>query len=164
MTIALRSTVHDTPSFCRWVARARARDTVVYHIGNLGPDRLESDPLHQLAETILLLQETGYIVGAQHRTRIATIDGWTYLATRTGGGWAPGSVLSGRIDAMLFRALAAIRDRDADISAGRAVRNALSIPDNAANSILERLKAQQWVEPAPIKGWQLSTAGHRLLL
>lgn len=164
MTLALRNTVHDTPSFCRWVARARARDTVIYHIGNLGTERAENPGLNMLAETVLILQETGFIVGARHRTQVPTIDGWTYLATRTGAGWAPASILRGRIDAILYRALAAVRDRDADFSAARAIRNALSIPDPAANAFLDRLKARNLIEPASQKGWQLSAAGHRLLL
>lgn len=164
MTLALRHTVRDTTAFCRWVVRARARDTVVYHIGNLGHDRAENPDLNMLAETVLLLQETGYVVGSQHRTRVPTIDGWTYFATRTGAGWAPVSVTRGRIDTINYRALASVRSRDLASSAARAIRNTLSIPDAAANVILEHLKEREWIEPAPQKGWQVSTAGHRMLL
>lgn len=163
MTIALRKTVTNTAAFCAWAASAAPKDYVIYHIGNLGLDRASNATLHDLAETILLLQGTGFVIGSQHPMRLAHIDGWSYVASRTGGGWAPKHLLAGDISATHHRALVGIRDRDAHMSAVRAARDALSCPDAMAADITAYLYARQWIEEAPGKGWQLSKPGHQIL-
>lgn len=104
------------------------------------------------------------LVGSQLPTQIAAIEGYTYFATRTGAGWAPRNLLAGEVTAEQWRALDALRGRDADISATRALRNALGMPDHVAANLLALLYAHGWVEPAPVKGWQISRVGERMLL
>lgn len=164
MTLAIRKTVADAKSFCTWAAGATAGDFAMYHIGELGRDRLSNPALHELAETVLILCETRYVVSAQHPIRLAHINGWSYIATRARGGWAPRAILHRDLNSTQFRALMAVRHRDAAMSANRAVRDALSCPDGAANDMLTYLHMSGWVEEAPGKGWNLSAAGLRMLM
>jgi hypothetical protein len=163
MTVALRKTVQDARGFCIWAATAPPRDFVIYHIGNLVSDRMVNKAVHDLAETVLLLQETKFVIGSQHPLRLAVLDGWSYVATRTGGGWAPKSLLHSRITATQYRALWALRNRDAAVSATRTIRDALSVPEINAGKILDDLKDRGWMEAATVKGWQVSIAGMRML-
>lgn len=45
-----------------------------------------------------------------------------------------------------------LHSRGADISATRALRNGLGVPDRAAVNLLELLQAKGRVEKAPVKG------------
>jgi len=161
---AFRKTVSDAAALCQWVAAAPAGDFVVYHIGNLVMDRLSNPVLHDLAETVFLLADSGYVIGAQYPIRLAGIMGATYTATRTGRGRAPQSVLHRRITAQTWRALQAVHHRDSWMSAHRGIRDALSCPDDMAADILAHLHASGWVvEASEGKGWVLSPDGIRML-
>lgn len=160
-----KKTVADVPSLCEWASLAPAGDFVVYHVGNLGADRAANPALHQLAETVLLLQETGWVVGSSIPLHLAGFMGTSYGVTRTGRGAAPMSVLSNRISAQLWYALRAVRDRDADYSAVRAIRDALSCSENHAADLMALLYAKGWVQAAEVgKGYELTPDGLRALL
>lgn len=164
MSIALRQTVADTRAFCTWAAGAPPGAVVMYHIGNIGADRIANAILHDLAETVRLLAMSGWVATHQHRISLAAIQGFSYVATRTGIGWAPQSLLHSRIRAAHYIALRAVQSRDPHMSARRAIRDAMSCPDSAAGAMLDVLKAAGWVEEAEIKGWAVSDAGHQMLL
>jgi hypothetical protein len=86
-----------------------------------------------------------------------------YYATRTGSGRAPKAIMFDQCDAFTFRALQAMRDRDASQSAGRAIRDHMGCPEQLALDYLALLYARKWIEPAEPKGWQLSPEGLRML-
>lgn len=161
---AFRKTVADTAHFCQWAAAAPPGDFVVYHIGNLGRDRIGNAALHDLADTVLLLSEAGFVLGAQYPIHLAGIAGASYAATRTGRGWAPQSILHRRITAQTWRALNSVHHRDSWMSAQRAIRDTLSCSDSLAADTLSALYAEGWVTDAPGKGWCLSPAGLRMLM
>ena len=119
--------------------------------------------LHELAEMVLLLQETGFIIGSKEAMNLAGFTGWGYVAMRSAGGWAPQSVMRGKITAGQHRALCALRDGNAYQSSVRVVRDALSIPDALAADILAYFFAHEWIERDEPKGWKLSRAGIALL-
>lgn len=161
---AFRKTVADAAHFCQWAAGAPPGDFVVYHIGNLGKDRIGNPTLHELADTVLLLSESGFVLGAQYPISLAGISGASYAATRTGRGWAPQSILHRRLSAQTWRALYAVHHRDSWMSAQRGIRDTLSCPDDIAADILAHLHASGWVvEASEGKGWVLSPAGIRML-
>lgn len=160
-----RKTVADVPSLCAWAANAPAGDFVVYHVGNLGTDRATNTALHELAETVLLLQETGWLVGSSVPLHLAGFIGTSYGVTRTGRGFVPQSILHNRITAAEWYALRAVRDRDADYSAVRAIRDALSCSENHAADLMALLYAKGWVQAAKVgKGYELTPEGLRVML
>jgi hypothetical protein len=162
--LSKRATAADARELCAWARQAKAGDRCVYHIGNLVADRSAFPALHQLAETVLLLQETGWLVGAQQRIRLPTVDGWSYACVRTGSGRAPRAVLAGTITATHYRAMEAIRARAAAVSVTRAVRDALSVSDDTAAELVSTMRRKGWVIEQPVKGWELSPAGTKLLV
>lgn len=165
MMLKPRKTVPDVPSLCEWAATAPAGDFVVYHVGNLGADRAANPALHQLAETVLLLQETGWVVGSSVPLHLAGFIGTSYGVTRTGRGSAPRSILLNRIPAQHWYALRAVRDRDPDYSAVRAIRDALSCSESHAADLMALLYARGWVRAAEVgKGYELTPDGLRALL
>ncbi|WP_395542726.1 hypothetical protein [Neotabrizicola sp. sgz301269] len=164
MTIAITNMISSAGELRRWAANARPRDFVTYHIGNVARDRAESQILHDLAELVLLLQETGFIIGSTKRVELAAVQGFVYFATRTGAGYAPHCIIRGTISCREFRALQAIRDRVGYSSAQRSVRDALSCADAEAADLLALLYARKWVEDAPEKGFQLSETGLAAML
>ena len=66
-------------------------------------------------------------------------------------------------DAFHYRALQAVRDKPADLSAAHAIREHMGCPDHVASDFLASLLSRQWIEPAEPKGWQLSPAGRSAL-
>lgn len=163
MTIALRSTVRNAKELTRWAARAETGQSVTYHIGNLGRDRVESPVLHLLAETVMVFAEHQFISTSQVIMRLPMGSATWYSATRTGRGRAPRSIMFDQCDAFAFRALEAMRDRDQAQSASRAIRDHMGCPEQLALDFLALLWARKWIEPAGNKGWQLSPEGQRML-
>ncbi len=165
--ILQRHVVWDVPSLCRWLRTAVEADWCVYHSGNLAYDRARDTALNALSDLVLLLSETDYLRTTQRRQFLFITDVWVYVAHRTGYGHAPKSLLTGKLTAPEFRALRAVRDRDADISASRAIRDALSASmtssDDLAGAMFERLKERKWVTEAKGKGWELSADGLRII-
>lgn len=165
MSLHARKTVASVNGFCAWASTARAGDFVVYHVGNLGRDRSENPDLHELAETVLLMQRTGWVVGSAVPLHLAGFIGTSYSATRTGAGYCPRGVLNQRISAPHWFALQAVQQRDADYSAARSIRDALSCSDEHASNLLALLFAKGWIQPADVgKGYELTPDGQRVLM
>lgn len=163
MNAALKNTVRSAHDFVRWAAAADKGQPVTYHIGDLGRDRAQSPELHLLAETVLLLAETGYIGTRQIIMRLPMGAATWYSAHRTGAGWAPRSIMFDQCDAFSYRALQAIKSRDASQSAGRAIRDHMGCTESLALDYLALLYARKWIDPVEPKGWQLSPEGIRML-
>ena len=163
MSILPSHIVGTVRDLTRWAKTATTGEFCIYHAGELNVDRHRDQNINTLADTVLLFNETGLVSLSQRRTYLNIEDVWSYHATRTTGGYAPQAILDGKLTSFEWRALKAVRDRDADISATRAIRDALSFvlpsSDKAANEILEALKARRFVVEAPGKGWDLSKAG-----
>lgn len=160
-----RKTVADITALCGWASTAPAGDFVVYHVGNLGRDRVENPALHQLAETVHLMQECGWVVGSSVPLHLAGFMGTSYGVTRTGRGFLPREVLHQRLTAAEWYALRAVRDRDPDYSAVRAIRDALSCSENHAADLMALLYARGLVRAAEVgKGYELTPDGLRALL
>lgn len=154
---------YDTRAFCAWFKGARPGDTCVYHAGNLAHDRTTDSDLADLADTVMLLNNLQAVKLRQFRQYLAIIDLWCYVAVKAAGGFAPRSIIDMRLTAQDYRALVAVRDRAADISVTRAIRDALSAsmasPEDGSVAIFNRLKNRKLIEEAPGKGWQVSPAG-----
>ncbi len=159
------TTVASVADLAAWARAAIAGNRCVYHMGSLARDRRASETVNALADTALLLFETRYLRLQQRRLplSIEDEDRWCYLAIRATAGYAPRAIIALRITSFEWRALRALRDRDADISATRAVRDALGYSSPAsfdvARSMLELLRERELICPAPGKGWALSSAG-----
>lgn len=157
------SVAYDVRMFCGWFRSARAGDVCFYHAGNLALDRARDEDLANLADTVSLLNDGGAISLRQFRRHLPLADVWVYVAQRNQGGHAPAALISGKITSVDFRALRAVRDRDADISVTRAIRDAISASsissDDLAASVFNSLRDRKLVEEAPGKGWQISRAG-----
>lgn len=168
MTIAIRNTVWDITSLCRWARGALPGHWCVYHIGHLARDRAQNPDLNNMAETILLLCETGHLTASAHRFRLPLAEGWTYIATRTEKAHMPRALIREEISAIQFRALQAVRERDPATSATRAIRNAISAAagnsDRIATTVLDSLKDAGFVAPAEGKGWELTQEGRSALM
>jgi hypothetical protein len=158
-----RQTVRNSKEFIRWACAAERGDSVTYHIGNLASDRADAAVLHQLAETVMILMETGYVTIQQVTMRLPINSPTWYSVVRTGTGWAPRSIIFEDCEPTTYRALQALKIRDADQSAARAVRDAIGCPESLALDLLALLYARKWIEPAEPKGWQLSGDGLRML-
>lgn len=160
-----RKTVASVTALCSWAATAPAGDFVVYHVGNLGRDRAENPELHHLAETVLLLQDCGFVVGSSVPLHLAGFMGTSYGVTRTGRGFVPQEVLHQRLTAAEWYALRAVRDRDPDYSAVRAIRDQLSCSESHAADLMALLFARGLVRAAEVgKGYELTPDGLRALL
>lgn len=155
----------NAPMFRAWFRGAAPGELCFYHSGSLAQDREKDSELMELADLIAIIHDGGAISLRQFRTSLPITDVWTYVAVRSRGGHAPASVLAGTLTPVEYRALRAIRDRDADISATRAIRDATSrsSSDVGAAIVLDALKRRSLIEPAPGRGWQVSNAGYLAL-
>jgi hypothetical protein len=163
MTIALRNTVRNAREFTRWAAKAEAGSPVTYHIGSLAADRADSPALHLLDETVLIFAQCGYVATSQHVMRLPIGTSTWYVATRTGRGRVPTGIMFDRCDAHTFRALEALRQRDASQSAARAIRDHMGCPESLALDFLCLLWARGWIQKAEPKGYELSPEGLKML-
>lgn len=163
MNVALRNSVQNAHEFTRWAAAATTGQPVTYHIGHLGRDRAASPALHLLAETVMIFADRMFVTTAQYQMRLPLGSATWYTATRTGRGQAPRSIMFDQCDAHTFRALEAVNDRDASMSAGRAIRDHLGCPEQLALDYLALLWARQWIEEADAKGYRLTAEGLRML-
>lgn len=164
MNRPLRDTVQDTKTLLAWAADAEPGRWCVYHIGNLANDRIGSETLARLAETVLVLTATGWVHTSQHALALPTIRGWQYIATRTGGGYLPRSIATQRVTATEFRALSAVQHRQPAVSAMRAIREELGGMDGPAMQILDRLKAKGLVQVDLDGATRLTPAGVKALV
>lgn len=154
---------YDVRMFCGWLKVAHPGDTCVYHAGNLALDRASDPDLAALADTAMLLAELRAVELRQFRQYLAIIDVWCYIAVRAKGGLLPRGLLTQKLSSIDYRALMAVRDRAADISVTRAIRDAISASaissDDLAASVFTSLRDRKLVEEAPGKGWRVSAAG-----
>lgn len=167
MSVLPPHTVGNSTDFLKWAKTACKGEFVVYHAGSLVLDRIHDQTLNQLADTVHVFQETGFISASAKRMFLQIMDVWAYTAHRTGHGYAPTGMITRKINSSEWRSLQAIRDRDADISAIRAIRDAVSSnmtsSDEVATEIFEGLRAKKLITEAPGKGWTLTQTGIRAM-
>jgi hypothetical protein len=163
MSMIMRTTVRNAREFAEWATRAAPGQPVTYHIGNLAIDRAAHPALHLLAETVLIFAECGFITTSQAIMRLPMATATWYSVARTGSGRAPRSILFGQCDAFAYRALQAVKSRDASKSATRAIRDQMGCQMDTAAAYLTVLTERKWVEPAEPKGIRLSAEGLRML-
>lgn len=165
MSILPRHTVTDAPSLVRWAAKAVRDEFVLYFAGDLATERRRDAHINALADTALLLAETGFLTLAQRRQHLPIEDVSAYSAKRTGAGYLPRLIRAGNLTSFEWRALKALRDRSADISAMRAIRDAstLSSSDADAQAMLDSLIARGLVREADNRGWTLTKDGMEAL-
>lgn len=163
MTIAIRNTVRTAKEFTRWAAQAAPGSAVTYHIGNLAADRAQSHDLHELAETVLIFVEHGFVTTSQVVMRLAVGSSVWFSAVRTGSGRAPRSILFGQCDPFAFRALEALRDRESSQTFARAISEHMGCSGGVALDYLALLWARGWIESVEPKGYRLTAEGLRML-
>lgn len=135
----------DAKGLRRWIKTALPGEPKIYHAGLLSADRVKNPVLDELAQTIAVLQETRFLAASQYRQATPIRDVWVYVVTRTGHGYAPNGLITGKISAREYSAIYAIINRDPDISVARAIRDACNISDTEANAILARMRARNLV-------------------
>lgn len=167
MSVLPPHTVGSSAELLRWAITACKGEFVVYHAGSLVLDRQTDQVLNEMADTVHVLQQTGFLTASQKRWNLLIVDVWAYIATRTGSGYAPTGLVARKINSSEWRSLKAIRDRDADISAIRAIRDAVSSnmtsSDEIATEIFDGLRAKKFITEAPGKGWTLTQTGIRAM-
>lgn len=160
----LNHTSKSIDEFLRWARTADYGEFCVYHEGSLGRDRVGNRDLSQVADTVLLLQDTGFVIATQFRSGIDMPT--KYVATRTGYGYAPRAIIRGEITATDWRILCAVREARHGKSITRVIRDTLSTSsDAAAAGVLHTIKKAGWIEEDPsVMGWKISAAGLSLLV
>lgn len=139
MTVNARSTVSSTRALLDWAATAPAGETVTYHVGALSVDRANSRDLARMADTVMILQSTGWLLATQTQMRFAVGPLAAYHATRTGRGHAPHGLVKGTITASEWLALFAVKDKAATTSAQRAIRDHVQCGEDMASLLLHNL-------------------------
>lgn len=162
-SIVTRRIVMDTASLRRWLRSAVAGEQKIYHAGLLAHDRNLYPELNSLADTIMVLQETGYVAASQYRQQLPMDSLWVYLVARTGKGYAPSGVMSGKLPARDFIALQAVLHREPSMSATRVVRDACGLNDDEAAKVLADLRERGLIEDAPGKGITITKAAIALM-
>lgn len=152
-----------------WLEDSEPKDACLYHIGFLSRDRRKSPPLNLIAEAVRIMADAGALSLRADRIRLPALSAWAYVATRETRRVRPASLATGVIAPFEYRALQAVRDRDVDVSAERAIRNALSpivgrSSDGDATDMLEVLKRRQFIQPAHGKGYELTQEGRSALM
>lgn len=156
------ATADPTPppvaTFLAWARDASSGDWCRYYEGRLAIDRAQDPGVNRLAETAQLLQLTAYLRLTQMPIPADMEGRRAYIAVRTGRGYAPRVVVQGEITARHYLALRAIRHRPAHLSAVRAIRDDLGLPEMIAERTLDHLRAQGLIERAHGGGWDVAAA------
>lgn len=162
---AFRATISNLDAFLAWLKAAGPRDTCVYHIGLMAADRQQSRELHRIASTASILSGTGYVILGQHTVSLAVGRQIAYTVTRTGAGYAPAALLAGDIEARDLQALIVLRNRPKDLSAQRALREGLAVPDVIADRIIADLDRRKLIETKGFgTGWTLTEQAKRMVV
>jgi hypothetical protein len=88
---------------------------------------------------VMIMQEFGFVNLSQMAVPNDMENARAYLATRTGEGYMPRLLTSHQIGAIDYRALQAIKRRPASLSAARALRSDMALPETAATNMLKSL-------------------------
>lgn len=152
-----------------WLETSTPGDACLYHIGFLSRDRRQFPGLNALAEGVGIMAEAETLALRADRIRLPTLAGWAYVAIRRSSRVKPAALIEGRIAPFEYRALQAVQNRDADISAERAIRNALSPiigkgHEAQAKSMLNKLLAEGWIMHVEAKGYELTKGGRAALV
>ena len=89
--------------FTTWLRDPRATSPCVYHVGNLGADRVEKSikatPINEVGNIALNASDSGFVTLTQRRNReiMGVLD---YLATKTSKPLPPERILSIKIERM----------------------------------------------------------------
>jgi hypothetical protein len=161
--IVARRLVLSLPTFWRWLRSAVPGECKIYHAGMLASDRIGDADLSDLADTIMVLQGTEYVSISQYRQDLPITRLTVYTVTRTGRGYAPSGLETGKLAVREYMALDAVLRRDAHVSAARAIRDACGITDDEAAAILLALRTRGLIEDASGKGVTLSQAAIRMM-
>lgn len=165
----LQIVIASTDQFLEWCRDASAMATCIYHVGSLGLDRSNSADLNNLAEIATILAAGDFLVLGQHKVPLVAGRQTAYTATRTTGGHAPRSILTGEMAPIDYRALRALDDSNGYQSSTRVIRDELSCSDMAAAAIVSALRRKGLIERGPQRqfgtpGEVLTTKARRLML
>ncbi|MEM8976288.1 MAG: hypothetical protein AAGD43_29840 [Pseudomonadota bacterium] len=162
MIETFRSDLRTERDFIEWASRAAYGDFCVYHEGHLSADRVNNKDLDGLANTVALLAVTQFVHSTQ--ARIDEVRGRAYMATRSGRGYVPQGLLSGKITSGDYQFLAAIADKDRGISAVRIIRGLLGEgADQNAIRVLDQLAEKGLVARDTVYGWEVTTEARLLM-
>lgn len=129
-----------------WLFRARAGERCLYHIGQMLIDQEDRPTLRLMGDYAALMAEFGVILLNQKRVAAGL---YQYFASRTSVQVrsVPRAVASGDVEIRLFLSLRAIHTRAPDVSARRAVRDALSCSEHASQEVLDSMMAAGLLSP-----------------
>lgn len=160
-----KATVSTQADFLAWCRAAKPGTVLIWHIGMIAIDRTTSSELNAIAQAVSLFADGGYIVQGQHSVQLPAGRQIAYTAMRASDGWAPRSVLTGKLTAHQYLALRAVQTRPAAVSAARAIRAGLGVSDDAAERILGDLARAGWIKPEGYKSsWVLADDAREMVL
>jgi hypothetical protein len=160
---AFQSTVGTIEEFLTWCRASKYQDVCIYHIGQIGADRATSPDLNNIALTVQILTETGYIVPGQHPLSLASGRSTAYTATRTKGQFAPRAIMDGKLSATDYSLLKIIKHRQAGMSAVRAIRDGMGISDSASINMMRYLQRKKMIERSASMGWCITAQFERMV-
>lgn len=124
--------------FKDWMFSAPQGDRCLYHIGQMLTDQEGMPHLKVLGDYAALMSEFGAVVITQRRVDAGL---YQYFAARREFKLRslPRLVATGEIPVRLFLALRAVDDRSSDVSARRAIRDALSCSEADSQDMLDQM-------------------------
>lgn len=137
--------VYTMDQFKDWMFSAPQGDRCLYHIGQMLTDQEDRPHLKVLGDYAALMSEFGAVVITQRRVD----DGlYQYFAARREFKLRslPKLVATGEIPVRLFLALRAVHDRSSDVSARRAIRDALSCSEADSQNMLDEMMRAELVK------------------
>lgn len=129
---------YTVDQFRDWMFSAPQGDRCLYHIGQMLIDQIELPHLKLMGDYAALMSEFGALVITQRRVD----DGlYQYFAARREYKLRslPKQVATGEIPVRLFLALRSVHNRSPDVSARRAIRDALSCTESGSQEMLFNL-------------------------
>lgn len=130
--------VYTLDQFRDWMFSAAQGERCLYHIGQMLTDQEERPHLKPLGDYAALMSEFGAVVITQRRVDAGL---YQYFAARRRFNLRtiPKAVAVGEIDVRLFLSLRAVHERSPDMSARRAVRDALSCSEAESQEMLDAM-------------------------
>jgi hypothetical protein len=130
--------VYTMDQFRDWMFSAPQGDRCLYHIGQMLTDQEDRPHLKFLGDYAALMSEFGAVVITQRRVDAGM---YQYFAARREFKLRslPKAVATGEIPVRLFLSLRAVNDRSSDVSARRAIRDALSCSEDESQEMLEEM-------------------------
>lgn len=143
--------VYNLGQFRDWMFSAAAGERCLYHSGQMLADQDGRPDLKHLGRYVVLMTDLGAVRIIQKR---ADENLYQYFASRTDmpARNLPRSVALGDVSVATYKVLSAIHMRERRVSVKKAIRDAITITEEEAAEILDRMIAAGIVNPGTPRG------------